>query len=233
MQEQACGALANLGVNQQNMVEIAQLSGIELVISSLKKFPTEPGVQENGCFALSKFLTMPNESYRQRMKQADAEAALEVIKNSKPSFDVKICCNVLLRRLGEEAKAGAPPPGQASAGWTGPPPGTMGPGPMGPPGGPPSMGMGPGPGPGMGPPGMGPPGMGAPMGMGMSGQQVMQTQVQWQKGSMPPGQMPFGGGPGPGPKGMPGKGPMPGKGMPPGPGPKGMPGKGAKGYGKM
>ena len=27
----------------------------------------------NGCFALSKFLTMPNESYRQRMKQADAE----------------------------------------------------------------------------------------------------------------------------------------------------------------
>eukprot|EP00439_Symbiodinium_sp_Y106_P037482 s2876_g4.t1 len=54
---------------------------------------------------------------------AERLAALEVIKNSKPSFDVKICCNVLLRRLGEEAKAGAPP-GQASAGWTGPPPGT-------------------------------------------------------------------------------------------------------------
>ena len=46
VQEQACGALANLGVHQQNMVEIAQLSGIELVIASLKKFPTEPGVQE-------------------------------------------------------------------------------------------------------------------------------------------------------------------------------------------
>ncbi|CAK8997030.1 Protein aardvark (Suppressor of amiB protein 16) [Durusdinium trenchii] len=120
VQEQACGALANLGVHQQNMVEIAQLSGIELVIASLKRFPTEPGVQEklggpgpllqdldaarNGCFALSKFLTMPNESYRQRMKAADAEvqvlarptgpegnAALEVIKTSKPSFDVKIC----------------------------------------------------------------------------------------------------------------------------------------------
>ena len=46
VQEQACGALANLGVHQQNMVEIAQLSGIELVIASLKKFPIEPGVQE-------------------------------------------------------------------------------------------------------------------------------------------------------------------------------------------
>ena len=27
-------------------MEIAQLSGIELVIASLKRFPTEPGVQE-------------------------------------------------------------------------------------------------------------------------------------------------------------------------------------------
>lgn len=34
-------------------MEIAQLSGIELVIASLKRFPTEPGVQEKlggSCF---------------------------------------------------------------------------------------------------------------------------------------------------------------------------------------
>ena len=31
---------------QIHQVEIAQLSGIELVIASLKRFPTEPGVQE-------------------------------------------------------------------------------------------------------------------------------------------------------------------------------------------
>lgn len=35
-----------------------------------------PVALRNACFALSKFLTMPNESYRQRMKQADAEAGL-------------------------------------------------------------------------------------------------------------------------------------------------------------
>ena len=32
---------------KSHQVEIAQLSGIELVIASLKRFPTEPGVQEN------------------------------------------------------------------------------------------------------------------------------------------------------------------------------------------
>merc|ERR1719331_2007919 len=103
VQEQACGALANLGINQQNMVEIAQLHGIEFVVAALKKHATHPGVQENACFALSKFLTMPNETFRQRMKAAGAEEALTTIKDSNPSFDVRICVNVLLRRLTSEA----------------------------------------------------------------------------------------------------------------------------------
>lgn len=102
VQEQACGALANLGIHQQNMVEIAQLGGIELVVNALKKHPSHEGVQENACFALSKFLTIPNESYRQRMKKANAEEALSLIRDSNPSFDVRICVNVLLRRLTEE-----------------------------------------------------------------------------------------------------------------------------------
>ncbi|CAJ1395030.1 unnamed protein product, partial [Effrenium voratum] len=182
-QEQACGALANLGVHQQNMVEIAQLSGIGLVIASLKRFPTEPGVQENGCFALSKFLTMPNESYRQRMKAADAEAALDMIKNSKPSFDVKICCNVLLRRLGEEGGgAPAPSPGPGPCPGPGPGPGGPGPGPV--------MGSAGGFG---GPPPGSSFGMGPPMG-GMSPQQ-QQMQMQQQMAMQGWGK----GGPGPGP----------------------------------
>merc|ERR1719375_3120478 len=114
VQEQACGALANLGIHQQNMVEIAQLHGIEFVVGALRRHATHPGVQENACFALSKFLTLQNESYRQRMKQAGAEEALNVVKDSNPSFDVRICVNVLLRRLNEEAPAQTgPAPGQA------------------------------------------------------------------------------------------------------------------------
>ena len=35
---------------KSSQVEIAQLSGIELVIASLKRFPTEPGVQEKLSF---------------------------------------------------------------------------------------------------------------------------------------------------------------------------------------
>merc|ERR1712151_958412 len=91
--------MGNLGINERNMMEIAQLQGIEFVVAGLKKHFHNPGVQENACFALSKFLTMPNENYRQRMKQAGAEEALNAIQNSNPSFDVRICVNVLLRRI--------------------------------------------------------------------------------------------------------------------------------------
>lgn len=227
VQEQACGALANLGVHQQNMVEIAQLSGIELVIASLKRFPTEPGVQENGCFALSKFLTMPNESYRQRMKAADAEAALEVIKTSKPSFDVKICCNVLLRRLAEEAPQSASGAVSGAVLGQGVPAGV----PMGIPMSGPGAGAMPG---GPGPPGGASSfGLGPATGGGMSMQQ-QQMSMQQQQMAMQQQQMAMqqqmqgywkGGPPGPGPPGM-GMGPK-GKGKP-GLGPKGM-----KGYGKM
>merc|ERR1719222_1652702 len=122
VQEQGCGALANLGIHKQNMMEIANAAGIELVVQALRRHCTVPSVQENACFALSKFLTMPNENYRQRMKAAGAEQALEQIKASEPSFDVRICVNVLLRRLNEEAK---PQQSQGAA----PGPGGMVPGP--------------------------------------------------------------------------------------------------------
>mmetsp|Transcript_35338 Transcript_35338/g.82564 ORF Transcript_35338/g.82564 Transcript_35338/m.82564 type:complete len:1196 (+) Transcript_35338:246-3833(+) len=100
--EQACGALANLGTSQKTMIDIANLQGIEYVVAGLKKHTMCQGVQENACFALSKFLSTPNESYRQRMKAAGAEEALVVVKDTEPSFDVRICVSVLLRRLGEE-----------------------------------------------------------------------------------------------------------------------------------
>jgi len=119
VQEQACGALANLGIHATNMTEIASLQGIELVIMGIKRNPHHKGVQENGCFALSKFLAMPNEDYRRRMISAGAQAALEGIRDCDPppDFDVRICVNVLLRRLAEEFKAedGAPTPAAGGA----------------------------------------------------------------------------------------------------------------------
>eukprot|EP00927_Polykrikos_kofoidii_P023239 TRINITY_DN2146_c0_g1_i1.p1 TRINITY_DN2146_c0_g1~~TRINITY_DN2146_c0_g1_i1.p1 ORF type:complete len:1151 (-),score=166.89 TRINITY_DN2146_c0_g1_i1:125-3577(-) len=107
VQQQACGALANLSINGQNMSEIAQLGGIEVVVTSIQCHPHHPGVQENACFALSKFLTIPNETYRQRMKAAGAAEALSVVQQNGPAFDVRICINVLLRRL-NEACSGPP-----------------------------------------------------------------------------------------------------------------------------
>ena len=232
---------------------------------------------------------MPNESYRQRMKQADAEArgedmgiqaawncsscgceyptlwalgdptpsyqfepthpmelngiqrqffinfrgccsalpfqaALEMIKNSKPSFDVKICCNVLLRRLGEEAAAPTPAPSMGPPGMA-----PMGGAPMGPAPGAPMASMGPmgmqpmpmGKGGGPGPqPGFGGP-MGGPMGPGPMGPGPMGP------GPMGPGTMgpgPMGPGPmGPGTMGPGFKGDFKGKGKP------GMPGFKGKG----
>mmetsp|Transcript_93129 Transcript_93129/g.269002 ORF Transcript_93129/g.269002 Transcript_93129/m.269002 type:complete len:1120 (-) Transcript_93129:170-3529(-) len=106
LQEQGCGALANLGIHAHNMVEIAQLNGIELVVQALRRHCQSKGVQENACFALSKFLAMPNESYKQRMKVAGAEEALINVRDGDPppDFDVRICVNVLIRRLNEEAR---------------------------------------------------------------------------------------------------------------------------------
>jgi len=109
VQEQACGALANLSIHKQNMLEIGQIYGIEYVVTALKRHCGHPGVQENACFALSKFLTMPNENFRQRMKSAGAEEALNSIKDGNPSFDVRICVNVLLRRMNDETPAQALP----------------------------------------------------------------------------------------------------------------------------
>jgi len=107
VQEQACAALANLGMVQQNMSEIAKMDGIEFVVAALKRHSTHAGMQENACFALSKFLAMPNENYRQRMRQAGAEEALTMIKDGCASFDVRICVTVLLRRLTtDDAQAG-------------------------------------------------------------------------------------------------------------------------------
>eukprot|EP00929_Paragymnodinium_shiwhaense_P052157 TRINITY_DN26135_c0_g2_i1.p1 TRINITY_DN26135_c0_g2~~TRINITY_DN26135_c0_g2_i1.p1 ORF type:complete len:171 (-),score=28.50 TRINITY_DN26135_c0_g2_i1:187-699(-) len=57
---------------------------------------------------------MPNENYRQRMKTAGAEEALTEIRNSNPPFDVRICVNVLLRRLNEAAPVPQAPPSMGS-----------------------------------------------------------------------------------------------------------------------
>merc|ERR1719458_2319429 len=44
------------------------------------------------------------------MRSAGAEDALNIIMDSNPSFDVKICVKVLLRRLTEEGQSQASPP---------------------------------------------------------------------------------------------------------------------------
>eukprot|EP00913_Durusdinium_trenchii_P009817 g9217.t1 len=246
------GALGNLATAEDNCAVILKAGAIDMVMNAMNAWKDEARVQHfaclalsnfahddankvaidldaarNGCFALSKFLTMPNESYRQRMKAADAEAALEVIKTSKPSFDVKICCNVLLRRLAEEAPQSASGAVSGAVLGQGVPAGV----PMGIPMSGPGAGAMPG---GPGPPGGASSfGLGPATGGGMSMQQ-QQMSMQQQQMAMQQQQMAMqqqmqgywkGGPPGPGPPGM-GMGPK-GKGKP-GLGPKGM-----KGYGKM
>eukprot|EP00961_Rhodomonas_salina_P095293 1282150-Rhodomonas_salina.1 len=53
VQEQGCGALRNLAVNDENKVKIGAAGGIEAVITAMQQHADSEGVQEWGCAALS------------------------------------------------------------------------------------------------------------------------------------------------------------------------------------
>mmetsp|Transcript_31566 Transcript_31566/g.74082 ORF Transcript_31566/g.74082 Transcript_31566/m.74082 type:complete len:156 (+) Transcript_31566:44-511(+) len=52
VQEQGCGALVNLAINDKNKEAIAAAGGIEAVVEGMKAHKGSAGVQEQGCGAL-------------------------------------------------------------------------------------------------------------------------------------------------------------------------------------
>ena len=60
MQENGCGAISNLALNDNNKVTIADAGGITTILSAMKTHSSNATVQENGCGALQNLAVNEN-----------------------------------------------------------------------------------------------------------------------------------------------------------------------------
>ena len=80
VQEQCCGALGILAINDDNKVEIAKQGGIDAIIKALGMHPDHAGVQQQGCGALWT-LAYNDDNKVEIAKQGGIDAIIKALDN--------------------------------------------------------------------------------------------------------------------------------------------------------